>query len=410
MKNPGNIAYLAPEIPALSATFITSEILRLEDGGYRVVPLSMHQPHSPAIGQALEDLGSRTEYLYRTTKSKVLLDNLSMLIRRPQGYFGTLATAVADAVQMGLLNRVGRGLIYRFFIAARVARILLREGCQHLHAHFAHVSTDIAMYAAGISTIPFSFTAHANDIFERGWLLDKKVQRARFAVTISEYNRQLIKKSGGAEHKIHVIRCGVDHQAFAARIGRAENPVPKIGTLGRMVEKKGIDDLIRACKILRDRNMAFRVEIAGDGPLLNELQQLVDDLGLSTQVRFIGPLSHAQVPQWLQALDVFVLACKKDRNGDMDGIPVVLMEAMLAGVPVISTRISGIPELIEDGHNGLLAEPASPDHLGRTIARLMTDETLYRDLRKNAIARVQTEFDLSNNVARLNQLFKEVTR
>jgi colanic acid/amylovoran biosynthesis glycosyltransferase len=410
MKNPGIIAYLAPEIPALSATFVYNEILRLEDSGYRVVPLSVHQPHSPAEGDELEDLGSRTEYLYQAPKSKVLLDNLHMLMRRPVRYFGTLATAVADAWRMGLLNRVGLGLLYRFFVAARAARILRQEGCRHLHVHFAHIPTDIAMYAAGITAIPFSFTAHANDIFERGWLLDKKVQRARFAVTISEYNRQLIKKSGGAEHKIHVIRCGVDHTAFAARSGRAENSIPKIGTLGRMVEKKGIDDLIQACKILRDQNMAFSVEIAGDGPLLSELQQLVDDCDLSAQVRFRGPLSHEQVPRWLQALDVFVLACKKDRNGDMDGIPVVLMEAMLAGVPVISSRISGIPELIEDGQSGLLAEPASPDHLARAIARLLSDEILYSELRKNAIVKVQTEFDLSNNVARLNELFKEVTR
>ena len=410
MNNPGKIAYLAPEIPALSATFVTNEILRLEDSGYRVVPLSMHQPYSPAQGEALEDIGSRTEYLYRAPKSKVLLDNLGMMIRRPLRYFKTLATAVADAGQMGLLNRVGRGLLYRFFIAGRVARILLRKDCRHLHVHFAHVSTDIAMYASGISAIPFSFTAHANDLFERGWLLDKKVQRACFAVTISEYNRQLIKKSGGAEHKIHVIRCGVDHTAFAARNGRAENYIPKIGTLGRMVEKKGIDDLIRACKILRDQDIAFDLEIAGDGPMQAELHALVSDGDLSAQVHFIGPLAHEQVPDWLQSLDLFVLACKKDRNGDMDGIPVVLMEAMLAGVPVVSSRISGIPELIEDGQSGLLAEPASPEHLARAIARLLSDEILYSDLRKNAIVKVQTEFDLSNNVARLIELFKEVTR
>ena len=410
MKNPSKIAYLAPEIPALSATFVYNEIIRLEDSGYRVVPLSVHQPYSPAEGDALEDLGSRTEYLYRAPKSKVLLDNLGMLFRRPIRYFWTLATALADAGQMGLLNRVGLGLLYRFFIAARVARILLREDCQHLHVHFAHVPTDIAMYAARMSAVPFSFTAHANDLFERGWLLDKKVQRARFAVTISDYNRQHMIKSGGAEHKIHVIRCGVDHQAFAARNGDAENPIPKIGTLGRMVEKKGIDDLIRACRILRERKIAFRVEIAGDGPLLAELQQLVDDGDLSAQVHFKGPLPHEQVPQWLQGLDMFVLACKKDRNGDRDGIPVVLMEAMLAGVPVISTRISGIPELIEDGHSGLLADPADPDQLAGAIDRMLSDQPLCRDLRKHAIAKVQTEFDLSNNVARLNELFKEVTR
>jgi glycosyltransferase involved in cell wall biosynthesis len=410
MNHRNKIAYLAPEIPALSATFVYNEILHLEGSGYQIVSLSVHRPHSPAREQSLEDLGNRTEYLYRTPKRKLIGSNLRMLIRKPVRYFSVLATAVGDAWEVGLLNRVGMGLLYRFIVAARVARILVDENCVHLHVHFAHVPTDIAMYAARMSAIPFSFTAHANDLFERGWLLDRKVRRASFVATISEYNRQFLVKKGSPEHKIHVIRCGVDPKAFSALNGRASNSIPKIGTLGRMVEKKGIDDLIRACKILKDRNIAFNLEIAGDGPLQSELQALVSDGDLSKQVHFIGPLAHEQVSHWLQSLDLFVLACKKDRNGDMDGIPVVLMEAMLVGVPVISTRISGIPELIEDGHSGLLAEPASPDHLADAISRLLSDETLYGDLRKNAIARVQTEFELSNNVARLTKLFKEVIR
>jgi glycosyltransferase involved in cell wall biosynthesis len=177
-----------------------------------------------------------------------------------------------------------------------------------------------------------------------------------------------------------------------------------------MVEKKGFDDLIRACGILDERDIPFHLEIGGDGPMLTELQTLAGDENLAERVSFIGPLAHDQVPKWLQRLDLFVLACKKDRNGDMDGIPVVLMEAMLSGVPVISTRISGIPELVEDGQSGLLAEPANPDQLAGAIARLLSDQNLCRDLRKHAIAQVQTEFDLATNVARLNELFKEVTR
>jgi len=185
VKNQLKIAYLAPEIPALSATFVYNEILGLEKSGYRVVPLSVHLPHSPAEGDALGDLGSRTEYLYRTPKSKVLQDNLYLLASRPVRYLRVLASAVGDAGRVGLFNRVGLGLLYRFFVAAGVARILLDENCTHLHVHFAHIPTDIAMYAAGISAIPFSFTAHANDLFERGWLLEQKVRRAKFAVTIS---------------------------------------------------------------------------------------------------------------------------------------------------------------------------------------------------------------------------------
>jgi glycosyltransferase involved in cell wall biosynthesis len=410
MKNQLKIAYLAPEIPALSATFVYNEILGLEKSGYRVVPLSVHLPHSPAEGEALGDLGSRTKYLYRTPKSKVLRDNLYLLARRPVRYLRVLASAVGDALRVGLLNRVGVGLLYRFMVAARAARILLDENCEHLHVHFAHIPTDIAMYAAGMSALPFSFTAHANDLFERGWLLEQKVLRAEFTVTISEHNRRFLIEKGCPGNKIHVVRCGVDPGAFAAGNTRPPHPIPKIGTLGRMVEKKGIDDLIRACQILKDRNIAFNLEIAGDGPMQSELQALVSDGDLAEQVHFKGPLAHEQVPEWLQGLDMFVLACKKDRYGDMDGIPVVLMEAMLAGVPVISCRISGIPELIEDGKSGLLAEPGNPVDLADAIARLLSDDNLQNDFRTNAMATVQAEFELSKNVAVLDKLFREVIR
>jgi glycosyltransferase involved in cell wall biosynthesis len=340
----------------------------------------------------------------------MLRDNLYLLARRPVRYLRVLASAVGDAGRVGLFNRVGLGLLYRFMVAARAARILLDENCEHLHVHFAHIPTDIAMYAAGMSALPFSFTAHANDLFERGWLLEQKVRRAEFTVTISEHNRRFLTEKGCPGNKIHVVRCGVDSGAFAAGNTRPPHPIPKIGTLGRMVEKKGIDDLIRACQMLKDRNIAFHLEIAGDGPMQSELQALVSDGDLAEQVHFKGPLAHEQVPEWLQGLDMFILACKKDRNGDMDGIPVVLMEAMLAGVPVISCRISGIPELIEDGKSGLLAEPENPVDLADAIARLLSDDNLQNDFRTNAMVKVQAEFELSKNVAVLDKLFREVIR
>ena len=198
MQNRLKIAYLAPEIPALSATFVYNEILRLEEIGYQIVPLSVHVPLSAAKAEGLEDLRDRTRYLYRTPKGKMLMAHLAVMIRRPVNYFSALWMVLLDAMGMGFTNRIGLGLIYRFFVAGQVARILLEEKCRHLHVHFAHIPTDIAMYASKISGIPFSFTAHANDLFERGWLLDKKVQRARFVATISEYNRQFLNQKGAA--------------------------------------------------------------------------------------------------------------------------------------------------------------------------------------------------------------------
>ena len=399
------IAYLAPEIPALSATFVYNEIQRLEEMGHPVVPLSVHRPGSAAMEDALKGLADRTVYLYPIPPDRLLQDNLSMLLRRPSRYLRTLAMAVSDAWRIGFFNHVGMGLIYRFLASASVAGILLDRGCRHLHAHFAHVPTDIAMYAAGMSSLAFSFTAHANDIFERGWILDRKIRRAAFAVTISEYNRRYLAGIVGSDDKIHVIRCGVDPHAFSHPDRRPANPVPKIGTLGRLVEKKGIDDLIRACGLLRSHRVRFCLDIAGDGPLGDALKELAAASGIADAVRFLGPLAHDQVPQWLEGLDVFVLACRKDRNGDMDGIPVVLMEAMLSGVPVVSTRISGVPELVEDGVGGLLADAKDPVQLAGAIQRLLSSDALCSELREGAVAKVANEFEISTNVGRLAKLF-----
>ncbi len=400
------IAYLAPEIPALSATFVYNEILGLEERGFEIVPLSVHVPKSMAREDKVKGLVGRTHCLYRESVWAFILANIVMIFRSPIRYFRTLFLAISDSIRIGLTTHIGMGILYRFLVASRVAGILSGEGCQHLHAHFAHVPTDIAMYASKISGIPFSFTSHANDLFERGWLLKEKVERSRFAATISEHNRRFLVDQGAPREKIHIVRCGVHSSSFSTRGEKPLEEIPQIGTLGRMVEKKGFDDLVWACGILKDKGVAFHLDMAGDGPLEDDLQALVNSTGLSGEITFLGPLSHNQVSDWLRTLDLFALPCKRDRHGDMDGIPVVLMEAMLSGVPVISTRLSGIPELVEHGKTGFLADPDDPEGLGRAIQRLLSDESLRTSLRQNAIRKVQSEFDLWKNVEILSELFR----
>jgi glycosyltransferase involved in cell wall biosynthesis len=168
-----------------------------------------------------------------------------------------------------------------------------------------------------------------------------------------------------------------------------------------MVEKKGMDVLLRALAELRDKSYRIELSIAGDGPLRHELEQLAKDLGLSESVQFIGNLAHHQVKEWMHDLDAFVLACKQDANGDMDGIPVVLMEAMSQSVPVISTRLSGIPELVLDGKTGLLAEPADPDDLATRVDQLLSSTKLRDDLAAAARSHVESEFGQEVNLDRL---------
>jgi len=175
----------------------------------------------------------------------------------------------------------------------------------------------------------------------------------------------------------------------------------RIGTLGRLVEKKGVDVLIRALALLRARGHELELSIAGDGPLRGELEALVAELGLGESVHFAGNLAHAGVREWMHDLDMFVLACKPDVNGDMDGIPVVLMEAMSQCVPVVSTRLSGIPELVVHESTGLLADPGDFKGLAGQIDRLLDSPELRRTLARRAQDHVREEFGQDVNLARL---------
>jgi len=188
--------------------------------------------------------------------------------------------------------------------------------------------------------------AYLNDLFQRSWLLTEKIQRSKFAITISEFNRKFMIEQGSNPKKIHVIHCGIDSGRFFP-LSRKKHKTPHvIGSLGRMVEKKGFDILLKAAESLKKDGLKFRLIIAGGGPLEQNLLAYTKKLGLLSVVEFPGPIANAKVADWLKSLDLFVLPCKKDFNGDMDGVPLVLMEVMACGIPVISSNVSGIPELI----------------------------------------------------------------
>lgn len=402
------LAYLAPEIPALSATFVYNEILALNELEHEVIPFSVHKPIMPATDQHLEQLSSKVIYLYAASKKKVFFSHLRLLTKKPTHYIKALGECVKDMFNVSILSRDARGLFYRFFYAARLAQELKDNAIQHLHVHFAHVPTDIAMYASMLSGISFSVTAHANDIFERGLLLDKKVERSSFFATISDFNLQYIQQTYQVDpDKLEIIRCGVDSRVFTRKSSTAVSSPVRIGVVGRLVEKKGIDTLISALAILKIQFSDFIVEIAGSGPLEEELKQQVTQLDLNDNVVFLGPLPHDQVVKFVRELDVFVLPCKKDKQGDMDGIPVVLMEAMMVGTAVISSRISGIPELVIDEETGKLIEPGNSEQLAGAILELIKDEALRGVLINHAEKKVQQEFSQDINAKRLETLFAE---
>ena len=397
------IAYLAPEIPALSATFVYEELLGLERRGVRILPFSVHRPQvHDARHQALAE---RTQVLYAGSGLVQFAQSMGCLPRLGHRVVTALNWLIDDMRSVGFARKVAWKLAYQWLAGARLGIALQRAGCVHVHVHFAHVPAQIAMYASAFTGIPFTIMAHANDIFERGLLLPRKAQRAVKMLTISQHNVAYLRSVGVPESRLAVVRCGVSF-AMRSKVAMPRRERYRIGTLGRLVEKKGVDDLLRALALLRDQAWQWELSIAGDGPLRGALDALVTELGIGAQVRFEGAKGHDAVDAWMQSLDVFALACKADANGDMDGIPVVLMEAMSQRVPVVSTRLSGIPELVIHEHTGLLAPPADPVALAAQLRRLLDapDGPELRERLTDAAAQhVQAEFGQAVNLDRLMQ-------
>ncbi len=398
----GKIAYLSPSLPALSETFVYEEIHALGRRGISVVPISVRKPVQPIPDQA--DLARRTLHLYA---SHPLLTLLRSVIYFPQFGLKTLAALrnlFFDMTEVGIFKAKAWKLAFQFLASAKLAHILRQQHCTHLHVHFAHTPTQLAMYSAMLTGIPFTFTAHANDIFAAGLLLPVKARRASHVITISEFNSTHLQSLGIPSKDISVVRCGVSF-ANVPLISRdkwaCSSRAIHIGSLGRLVEKKGFDVLIKAVARLQCDGHHIVLHLAGDGPLKGELAALALSCGLAERVIFEGSLDHKAVATWMQGMDIFVLACKEDQNGDMDGIPVVLMEAMSQYIPVVSTRLSGIPELVRHNETGLLATPGDLQSLSVEIARLLNSPDLMQHLARNAQSFVTQEFSQSVNINRL---------
>ncbi|UHQ54108.1 glycosyltransferase family 4 protein [Microbulbifer sp. YPW16] len=401
------LAYIAPEIPGFSSTFVYKEIYILEDLGLKVEPFSIHAPMATTGDSRQEALARRTTRVYGQGKAKLFRSHLHFCFRNPLRYWRLATTVVTDAISVLPDLKTAIGLCYRGVIAPCLARELSRRKVDHCHVHFAHVSTDVAMYSSLLSGIPFSVTAHANDLFQRGYLLPRKARRAAFISTISRFNIGWLQDKGIPADKLRLVRCGVDSREFSARQYRRQHEVFRFGFLARLVEKKGLNILLDACLLLKQRGIKFKLEVAGDGPLWDKLQSQVSTLGLQAEVSFLGAIANTEVRAWLEQIDCFVLPCCRDSAGDMDGIPVALMEAMLTGIPVISTSVSGIPELVIDGETGQVADP-TPDSMAKCMHSLIgvePEELVARVARAQKL--VAGEFDIHRNTLHLLEEIKQ---
>ncbi len=396
------IGYVVSTWPRLSQTFVLSEVLGLERQGVRVRIYSVKDPGGEPVHGDVSQVQADVVYLtLRRLWRQIVLANLKLAVARPAQYFPALGAAVG-------YRRLG--VVRRFWQAAYLASLLRRRPVRHLHAHFATAPALVAMFASRLTGTPYTFTTHAKDLYvgTQPRLLRAEIRHARAVVTISEYNRSYLAQSvdHSANGKVKCIYNGLDLRRFPFR-ERATAEDPLILGVGRLIEKKGFADLIAAAGILWKRGHRFRVEIIGAGPLREELEAIRATLGLEHVVTFLGAQPQEAIRQAYQRATLFVLPCVVTPDGDRDGIPTVLLEAMASGLACVSTNVSGIPELIESGINGLLAPPNRPLAVAEAIELLLREPDLRNAFAIQARKTIEQRFSIERSTRELIDVFRE---
>ena len=398
MPSRGRIAYLVSLFPCWSETFIAEEIQSLAASGFDVEIYSIRPPVEKEIHPLAESLMGRTRY---ASWNGIIAANLAYLFRDPRSYF----------VQLWRVSAIWRDgfpalikTLITFALAAHFAREMRRSGVQHVHAHWATFPLTAAWTIKALTGLGYSFTTHAHDLYSPDYLLPRKTAAAEFAITISEYNRRLLRGACPKDLDIHVVHCGVDTAKFAV-VQDYRWEEKRILSVGRLTAIKGFPTLIEACRLLRDRGVDFRCDIIGDGELRASLQSQIDAAQLRDHVYLCGVAKQEEVRRKLRESALFVLACEQTEEGQQDGIPVALMEAMSCGVPVVSTRVSGVPELIEDGRCGILVKQRDAAALSSAMELVLTDRRQAKDLALAGRQKVVDEFAVAANAGKIGDLF-----
>ncbi|MEM9478531.1 MAG: glycosyltransferase family 4 protein [Verrucomicrobiota bacterium] len=298
----------------------------------------------------------------------------------------------------------------RIYEAIYVGRTLQQLGVRHAHTHFAGVGARTCWWMEQFFGISYSFTGHANDIFERTDFevsLEKLVEDAAVVATVSEYTADYLKDRFPRHGlKVHRAYNGIDLESLSAAPSKTKGDLdpPKILSVGRLIEKKGFDDLVTACAMLRDRQIRFQCKIVGDGPLQEELEAAISEYEVGDCVRLVGPKSQEEIKKMLHESSVFALPCVTEKAGGKDNLPTVIMEAMAARLPCVSTKLAGVPEMVEHEVTGFLAEERQPEKIADYLAQLLNDAELAKKMGEAGYARAEKLFSLEKTSTRLLHL------
>ena len=393
-------AYVLKVWPRFSQTFVVNEVLAHEAAGLPLDIISMRLSDDVRFHESLALVRSRVTQVKRPpAKSSTFLQQLH-------------ATAEVLPATWEVVRDNPEVLASDMHQALELALLIHKRGLRHLHAHFGTIATTTSRLAARMAGITYSFTAHAKDIFHQSVdenALRKKLADAAAVVTVSDYNLNYLRdKYGPAADRVIHINNGLPLGDFpyAEPSGRE----PLILAVGRLVEKKGFAELIRACALLKASGRDFRCEIAGGGVLRGELESLVDELQVRDRVLLLGPQPQGVIRQKLHQAAMLAAPCVVAADQDRDGLPTILLEAMAMGTPCISTDVTGIPEVLEDGETGLSVPQRDIEGLAAACGRLLDDTELRVSLAQNARREIEARFDIENNARLLREMIARVTQ
>ncbi|MCM3697620.1 glycosyltransferase [Microbacterium oleivorans] len=391
------IGYVVKVYPRFSETFVVTEILAREALGEDLAVFALRPTDDTRFHPELARVQAPVFHLGRPTKPSALWSVLRDAAADPAladaiaAHLGDLLAAeVDDAVQAVLLAAAAR-----------------RERITHLHAHFGSVATTVARLASRLTGIPYSFTAHAKDLFHESVdraALAQKLEDAAFTVTVSDYNLAFLRETLPATGDVHRLYNGLELDRFRFRPRPVRRGPLRIAAVGRLVAKKGFDVLVDAVVRLRDAGVDVSAEIAGTGELAGDLGARIECAGVGDRVRLLGPLPQHDVARLLGESDVFVAPCVVSDDGNADGLPTVLLEAMATGIPCISTDVTGIPEIVRDGDTGVLCRAGSVEDLVAALRGFADGTTDAAGLASRARRLVEERFDSRRQASELAAL------
>ena len=401
------VAYFCHRFPYFTATFVAREIFWLREFGADVQVFSLLPPRDEPVHERSQALLPYTHYAGLLDR-KVVLSNLRQFWRRPRRYLEALGGVVWQT--FGDTKAMAAALA-TFPKSVYFAEHVERRGIQHVHTHFVWLGGIAASVAAKLLGITYSTMPHAFGLFSRPpGAVARQLRWADRVITISDYHRRYIAElDRRLEYdQIDVVHCGIETDRFAPHTSARRGP-PVILSVGRLIEKKGHGSLIEACSMLAERGLDFRCVIIGGGPRMEQYRTRVRELDLADRVEFLGGKTQEEILRHYQDSDIFALPCVMARSGDRDGIPIALMEAMACGLPVVTTSISGIPELVQP-ENGMLVEEKDVYELANALERLLRDPALRERLGSAGRESVVAGFDARRNVAEVGSRLQSIVQ